>query len=201
MNGLELREIAGTVPQLRQEMPRIVAVQGASRHLIQAFLSHLAGAWRVEGLRIAGAVEEFIYAPGSARETVVLRDLKTGARFPLKQDLGTGSVSCALDAAGLAGACAAIEAAIEAGCDLAIISKFGKQEVAHSGLAGAFHAAIAAGIPVVTSVAPALAAEWHAFADPLTVFAGPDFEAVESWRRKLIHPAGNPDPFAASACR
>jgi hypothetical protein len=95
MNGLEFQEISGTA------LPRIVAIQGASRHLIQVLLSHLASAWSASGLRIAGAVEEFVYKPGSGRETVVLRDLKTGARFPIKQDLGPGSVSCALDAAGL----------------------------------------------------------------------------------------------------
>ena len=64
----------------------------------------------------------------------MLRDLKTGARFRIKQDLGPGSVSCSLDAAGLASACAAIETVIEEGCDLAIISKFGKQEAERGGL-------------------------------------------------------------------
>ncbi len=185
MNGLELREIPGTATHAGPVLPRVVAIQGASRHLIQALLSQLASTWRASGLRIAGTVEEFVYEPGSGRETVVLRDLKTGARFRIKQDLGPGSVSCALDAAGLASACAAIETVIEEGCDLAIISKFGKQEAERAGLAGAFHAAIAAGVPIVTSVAPPLTEAWNAFANPLTMFAGPDFEAIENWRRKL----------------
>jgi hypothetical protein len=153
--------------------------------LIQALLSQAASTWRAKGLRIAGAVEEFVYEPGNGWENVVLRDLKTGARFQIKQDLGPGSVSCALDAAGLASACAAIEAAIEAGCDLAIISKFGKQEAERSGLAGAFQAAIAAGVPIVTSVAPAMTEAWNAFANPLTMFAEPDFDAIETWRQKV----------------
>ncbi len=165
--------------------PRIVAIQGASRHLIQALLSHLATTWAGSGLRIAGNVEEFIYEPGGERETVVLRDLRTGTRFPIKQNLGSGSTSCALDAGGLANACAAIEAAIEDGCDLAIISKFGKQEAERSGLSGAFHAAIAAGVPVVTSVAPSVAEAWNAFASPLAIYADADFEAIEDWRRTL----------------
>ena len=196
MNGLELREIPGTPIHSRSELPRIVAIQGASRHLIQTFLSHLASTWRANGLRIAGAVEEFIYEPGSGRETVVLRDLKTGARFPLKQDLGPGSVSCALDAAGLAGACAAIEAAIEAGCDFAIVSKFGKQEAERSGLASVFHAAIATGVPIVTSVAPSLTEAWNAFANPLTMFAGPDFEAIEDWRQRITQASASSIAYA-----
>jgi Protein of unknown function (DUF2478) len=185
MNGFELREIPTMTMHLESALPRIIAVQGASRHLIQALLSQLASTWRGGGLQIAGAVEEFVYEPGTGRETVVLRDLKTGARFRIKQDLGPGSVSCALDAAGLAGACAAIEVAIEAGCDLAIISKFGKLEAERSGLSGAFHAAIAAGIPVVTSVAPSMTEAWNAFANPLAMFAEPDFDAIENWLQKL----------------
>ena len=191
MIGLELRELPGTAVHREPTLPRIVAIQGASRHLIQALLSQLASNWRSGGLRIAGAVEEFIYEPGSERETVVLRDLKTGARFRIKQDLGPGSVSCSLDAAGLAGACAAIETAIEECCDFAIISKFGKQEVERGGLSGAFHAAIAADIPIVTSVAPSMAEAWNAFANPLTMFAEPDFEAIENWRQQLTQANAN----------
>ncbi len=161
-------------------LPRILAVQGASRAL-----SHVAITWRACGLRIAGAVEEFTYEPQSARETVVLRDVRTGARYPLKQDLGTGSTSCALDTAGLAAACFAIETAIEEGCDFVIISKFGKLEAERGGLAGAFYAAIEANAPILTSVAPALTQPWNGFANPLSMFVQPDYGVIETWRHDL----------------
>ena len=74
MNGLEFRETAALAMLSSPAAPRIVAIQGASRHLIQALLSHAATTWAASGLRIVGNVEEFIYEPGGERETVVLRD-------------------------------------------------------------------------------------------------------------------------------
>ena len=76
-------------------LPRVAAVQGGGRDLIQALLSQLAVSWRDRGLRIAGVVEEF--TAENDRETVVLRDLKSDACFPLYQDLGSGSTSCSLN--------------------------------------------------------------------------------------------------------
>ena len=164
-------------------LPRIVAVQGVTRSLTQAFLSHLAVSWHARGLRIAGVVEEFTYE--NAQEIVVLRDLKSGARYPLKQDLGSGSTSCSLDLASLAAACRSVETAIDEGCDFVILSKFGKMEASGGGLVGAFHAAIAADRPIVTSVSPSLTEAWNGFANPLTMFAKPDYDAIEAWRLAL----------------
>ena len=170
-------------------LPRVVAVQGEARNLIQALLSQLAVSWRDRGLRIAGVVEEFTVE--SDRETVVLRDLKSGACFPLHQDLGSGSTSCSLNSAGLAAACLSVETAIEQGCDFVILSKFGKLEASGSGLVGAFHAAIAADRPIVTSVSHSLTEAWSGFANPLTVFVKPDFDVIETWRLALAQAEGN----------
>ncbi len=170
-------------------LPRIVAVQGGTRNLTQALLSHLTVSWRARGLRIAGVVEEFTVE--NARETVLLRDLKSGARYPLKQDLGSGSISCSLDLASLAAACLSVETAIEQGCDFVIISKFGKMEASGGGLAGAFYAAIAADRPIVTSVSSSLTEAWNGFANPLTMFVRPDYDAIETWRLALTTSEGN----------
>ena len=169
-------------------LPRIVAVQGGARNLIQALLSQLAASWRARGLRIAGVVEEFTYE--NTRETVVLRDLTSGSSFPLHQDLGSGSTSCSLNSAGLAAACLSVETAIEQGCDFVIISKFGKMEASGSGLVGAFHAAIAADRPIVTSVSLPLSEAWSGFANPLTMFVKPDYDAIETWRQALAQAEG-----------
>ena len=176
-------------PQSYKSIPRIVAVQGEIRSLIQALLSRVAVSWRASGLRVAGVVEEFTYE--NARETVLLRDLKSGACYPLKQDLGSGSTFCSLDLASLAAACLSVETAIEAGCDFVILSKFGKMEASCGGLAGAFHAAIATDRPIVTSVSPSLTETWGRFANPLTMFGKPDFDAIERWRLAFTQSAGN----------
>jgi hypothetical protein len=131
-------------------------------------------------------VEEFTYDPQTGRESVVLRDLRSGARYPLKQYLGPGSVACALDTAGLAAACFAVETAIQQGCDVVILSKFGKVEAERGGLAGAFYAAIAAGVPIVTSVAPSLAEAWNGFATPFAIIVRPDFDEIQNWRLTLV---------------
>lgn len=68
-----------------------------------------------------------------------------------------------------------------------IISKFGKMEASGGGLASAFHAAIAADRPIVTSVSQTLTEAWGGFADPLTMFVKPDYDAIETWRLALAH--------------
>jgi hypothetical protein len=167
---------AKATAQLNMRLPHIVAVKGEDGSPIQALLSHLAASWRARGLRIAGVVEE------CKAGKMVLRDLKSGVCHPLKQDLGPGSTSCSLDAAGLAAACFSVETAIEAGCDAVILSKFGKMEALGGGLAGAFYAAIAADRPIVTSVSPSLIEAWGGFAGPLAMFIEPDYDAIEAWR-------------------
>lgn len=181
---------AVTLQNLVHFVPRIVAVQGENSSLIQPLLSHLAKSWRARGLIVAGVVEELTHEPENARETALLRDLKSGACFPLKQDLGSGSTSCSLDLASLAAACLSVETAIEQGCDFVIISKFGKMEALGSGLVGAFHAAIAADKPIVTSVSPSLTEAWSGFANPLAMFVKPDYDAIETWRLALAQSEG-----------
>lgn len=162
-------------------VPIIAAVQGGESDAIQALLASLAESWRARGLAVAGVVEERAPEGEIARETTVLRDLNSGALFPLKQDLGPGSTSCSLDVQGLAAASFSVETAIEAGCDCVILSKFGKMEAQGGGLLGAFYAAIAAGRPVVTSVSPSLSNAWSEFAESLFTFVEPDRGAIENW--------------------
>ena len=162
-------------------VPIIAAVQGGESDAIQVLLASLAESWRARGLAVAGVVEERDLESGNEREAMVLRDLNSGARFPLKQDLGPGSTSCSLDVQGLAAASFSVEIAIEAGCDCVILSKFGKLEAQGGGLIGAFYAAIAAGRPVVTSVSPSLSNAWCEFAESLFTFIEPDRGAIENW--------------------
>ena len=72
---------------------------------------------------------------------------------------------------------------IAAGCDLVVLSKFGKLEAAGCGLAEAFTATFAAQLPLLTSVSPALEAAWQAFAPPLFDIFPAEAEAIERWWR------------------
>jgi hypothetical protein len=60
---------------------------------------------------------------------------------------------------------AAVQRDITAGCDLVLLNKFGKLEIAGDGLASAFRAAITAGLPLLTSVSPTHDEAWRRFVD------------------------------------
>jgi hypothetical protein len=165
--------------------PRIVAVQGPSNADIQDLFVNLAIMWRAAGLRVAGVLEKAAPYPAgrpASHAERVLCDIESGVRYPVNQDLGPGSTACRIDGAGFAAACCCVETAVRCGCDLVIISKFGKLEMEGGGLKSAFHAAIDAGVPIVTSVPSYAEDVWGAFAESLSVFMRPDREAIETWR-------------------
>lgn len=165
--------------------PQILALTGGDREAIQAMLRRAVEDVSQAGCAVIGVVEEI--EDGGAH--VVLRDLASGAFFPLTQDLGPGAGGCSLDPQGLAAACGSVEAAIAAlppagearGRVLVVLSKFGRQEAEGRGLTHAFHAAVAADLPVLTSVSPVVATAWAAFAGDLAAFVSLDVAAVRTW--------------------
>lgn len=177
---------------------RIVALQGAAGFVVQARLVEFARARSAEGLRVAGCVEQFSGAPGAGCAGRVLADLASGRRHVIGQDLGPGSLACHLDAAGVAQACADALAAIEAGCDLVVLAKFGKLEAERVGLVDAFAAAVERDIPVVTAVAPQFASAWEAYSGGLAAYLEPRAEELDRWWREVA-PAGRVDGSAPTA--
>lgn len=170
----------------RGDRTSIAAVQGASSATIQALLADFAAGLAREGVRVAGIVEVAASAPQGGCRDIALRDLASGALISISQDLGPGSTACNLDADGLAAACVAVERSLARGADLAVISKFGKQEAARSGLADAFRAAVEAGVPILTAVNPSMAAPWSAFAGALAEVLPAEREALASWWRRSV---------------
>lgn len=165
---------------MRQERCRIAALQGASSATIQGVLTDFAARLAGEGRKVAGVVE-IAAADGAACGQLALRDLATGSVFSISQDLGSGSSACNMDPSGIAEACAAVERSIAAGADLVIISKFGKLEAERGGMRDAFAAAVAAGLPILTAVSPAVAQAWGVFAGPLSRFLPVDSTLVHAW--------------------
>ncbi len=155
----------------------IAVVQGAESAAIQELFRRFAD--RHKGLRVAGALEEG--EPGRRRSNC-LRSLSDGVSYAVFQDLGAGASGCALDPASVVSAGEAVRAGIARGCDLVILSKFGKMEsLGGSGLVPAFVAAMEAGVPILTSAAPKWADAWAAFASPLFVTLPAEEEAIEQW--------------------
>ncbi len=169
-----------TKPNLAQRSA-IAALQGAPSAEIQRLLGEFAGKLARSGVSVGGVVEISEPSAVGACGRLVLRDLSTGELFPISQNLGPGSQACNLDSQGLTLACVAVEQALARGVDLVIVSKFGKQEAARSGLYDAFRAAVSSRTPMLTAVSPAIAEAWGAFSGSLSQYLPADLEAVESW--------------------
>jgi hypothetical protein len=132
--------------------------------------------------RIAGVIEIPGDAAGGDCGLARLHNVTDGRRFTLFQDLGPGSTACAVDPGGVAEACAAVCRDIAAGCDLVVLSKFGKLEAENgSGLLAAFAAAMEAEVPIVTAVSPNRFAPWDAFAAPYYAMINPSLAAIAAW--------------------
>ncbi|TAK48012.1 MAG: DUF2478 domain-containing protein [Xanthobacteraceae bacterium] len=159
----------------------VLAVKGTSAEQVREVLVEISRRLVARGVRVAGVIEVPATVNGGPCGHVALRDIVSGKVFSLSQELGSGSTSCNLDSSGLAGACGAVERAIRDGADLVILSKFGKQEAERGGLSDAFRAALLAGLPVLTSVSPAVTEVWQQFAGPLADDIAADVATIEAW--------------------
>jgi Protein of unknown function (DUF2478) len=168
-----------------EEATKIIAVvRGASNVEIQAIFRALADKWRPD-VRLAGLVAENHGLANRHCQAGYLRNLTTGARFSIFHDLGPGVAMCHLDGVGAVAAAATVQSDIAAGCDLVLLNKFGKLEIAGDGLASTFRAAIAAGLPLLTSVSPAHDEAWRRFVDQEFAVLPADPIAIDLWRQAV----------------
>src|SRR3954469_13554365 len=137
----------------------IAVVRGQSTADVEQTFRTLVDRWRPT-VRLAGLIAESHGLEDRACNAGFLRNVATAERFSIFQDLGPGSTVCHLDGAGALTAAGAGRRGIAAGCELVVLSKFGKLEAAGEGLAGAFQAALDAHTPLLTSVSPAFEEVW-----------------------------------------
>jgi hypothetical protein len=169
------------------EHASIAVVTGASNANVQNIFKSLADRWSGSA-RVAGVLAEHHGLADRACSAGFLRSILTGERYPIFQDLGPGSAACHLDGSAMLSATDAVQRDIAAGCDLVILSKYGKLEAANSGLADAFRAAIEAEVPILTSLSPAHEAAWKMFATPLFVTLRPDPGEIDAWWHSVRPP-------------
>ena len=178
--GPSLKEIS-----VREEAKPIAVVSARSGSQAQHLFTQFVERWRGRS-RIVGVIEQPRERPNGECGPGWLRSVPDGAEYSIFQDLGSCSAACTLDPTGATKACEAVVRDISEGCDLAIISKFGKLEAeAGSGLLTVFAAALDAGVPVLTFVAPKFRAQWTAFADPFFCILPAELKAVEAWLDKV----------------
>jgi hypothetical protein len=152
---------------------------------------------RLAGLRLAGALQRDAPHPGRSRCDMMLTDLATGRVIRISEDRGDLAQGCRLDPGALTEAAALIERAIRSMApDLVILNKFGKAEAEEGGgMRDVMAAALEAGVPVLTGVAPAYEGALRDFAGELCAIVE-DEAAVWRW---LAARLGEPAPVPSES--
>jgi hypothetical protein len=172
--GAELEVIMDSIEQ------RIAVVRGAFGAQVQEVFRALAERWR-HSVRLVGLIAEDHGFTDRACSAGFLRNIRSGERFSIFEDLGPGSTACHLDGAGAFAAADAVRRDIVAGCDLVLLSKFGKLEANGKGLLGAFRAALDVHIPLLTSISPAFEEPWKRLAGQSFGILPADPDALDAW--------------------
>ena len=143
---------------------RMACTMTDGRGELEPLLHDVARAAMARGLRLTGIVQVNSDRSGDARcdmDAIVLPD---GPVIRISQSLGPAARGCRLDAAGLETAVAAAAARLDAGADLLIVNKFGKQEAAGRGFRDAIARALELGADVLVGVNGANLPALEAFA-------------------------------------
>lgn len=175
---------------------RIGVVRGTSGAQVQDVLRSLVERWR-HSVRLAGLIAEDHGLADRACSAGFLRNIATGERFSIFHDLGPGSTECHLDGTGALTAAESVRRDIAAGCDLVLLSKFGKLEADGKGLFPAFSTAVDSGIPLLTSLSPAFEEAWMRLADRSFSILHADADEIGAWWqtvRDTAMPADAPAP-------
>ena len=132
------------------------------------------------GWTLAGAVQSNIARP-DVRHVMQLHVLSLGQVVRISQDLGPGGAGCSLDPSALETAVGLAEAALLRAPRLCIVNKFGRVEAEGGGFRAFIGAALAAGVPVLTSVGRDARPAFDAFADGMADPLPGDIDALLAW--------------------
>ena len=148
---------------------------------VDDLLDRFATELRRRGFRVGGVVQRNHGDLSDCADRMELVDVATGSTFGISQNLGRGSQSCRVDPAGVADASQAVRRAIEERADLLVVNKFAGLEAHGRGLADEMLAAMAGGIPMLTSVGSRFLNEWQSFTGGCSALLPPDEEALWRW--------------------
>jgi hypothetical protein len=157
---------------------------------INRIMAEFAAARTSAGLRVAGFVQ-IAEALEDGHAKAHVRDLETGARLPIFQDLGRASQSCSVDPTAFIEVARCFNEALARGPDLLIVNRFGRLESEGGGIIDEIATAATSGIPMLIGVSTRYLKAWRQFAMGLDEELACSREALEEWWRKQN---------AASAC-
>lgn len=164
----------------------IAVVQGSSSAIVQNCLTSFVERHKAT-IRIVGLLESTAESGGAPDcRPSRLRSIGSPHEFPLFQDLGQGAISCSLLPQSLIEAAELVRLQIRHGCDLVVLSKYGKLEAeCASGLVPAFVAALEAHVPVLTSVSSRFLSAWDEFATPYFQLLQAEHSDLECWWQNM----------------
>lgn len=162
----------------------IAIIQGSSTASAQKLFQDVIERWSPQ-IRIAGVIEDRNRADGRVCRAGGLRGIGDNTLYPMLPESASDGTGCDVEEAEFGSASAAIRRAIDAGCDLVVLSKFGKLEAESLGLRAAFRACIEAKMPLLTYVPIRLSRSWKSFVGSLSVCLPAETLAIDDWLRSL----------------
>jgi len=137
------------------------------------------------GYRVLGLVQRRASEDRPCAGDVILYDLAGDESYLVSQRLGEGSSCCSVDPSGVAEASIVLRRALEAPLDLLVVNKFGKLEADGGGFLAEITVAIAAGVPVLTSVHHRHADRWADYTGEFGTAIAPTPGAISLWWRQV----------------
>ena len=149
-------------------------------------LAEFANQLREQGWRVRGVVQDNVVSDNNCGRQMVLIDVSDGSRFPISQNLGTGSASCCVDPGGVVAASVALRRGLTDGADLVIANRFGELEAGGGGFAAEMLALMAEGIPLLTVVNERYLEDWRRFTGNTAQELEPQRQSLDAWFAKLV---------------
>ncbi len=171
----------------RQEKERIVLkiayISAPGRGDMDLILQGLADRLLARGARVAGVVQTNTDCGPDKPCDMDVKVLPKGPKLRISQTLGRGSRGCRLDVSVLEEAAGHVATSLEAGPDLLLINKFGKQEADGRGFRPVIADAILREIPVIVGVNGLNRERFEQFTGGIAKALPADVDALETWFR------------------
>src|SRR5690554_3204121 len=136
------------IERMSKELNLAAIIYDNDEQPIDKLLHRVAATLNRRGDRVAG-LSMALNEQGLRREPMALQDLETGQEYPIAQNLGRESQSCCLDPSGLADATRVLRSLLEQPPRIAVVNRFGQQEIDGKGCRAEFVQLLEAGIPVL----------------------------------------------------
>lgn len=167
-------------------MTTLASVSAPGRGATDRLLADVVSKLQVQGVRVIGALCARPWNGDAGHCDSDLLLLPDGPVVRITQDLGSGSVSCRMDAGALEEAVGRVSRRLEAeGADLVVLNKFGLSEAEGRGFRTLIAQALSRGVPVLNGLSDTHRAAFEDFAEGMARSLEPDEAAVLDWCRSV----------------